>query len=158
MHFEEATRTNRTFVKVARLYRAAQAAQLERLGLHPGQDVLLWVLGQAPNGLTVSDLADQLGVEPPTVTRSLIRLERGDWFTREPVPGDRRRVRLVLTERGRGLVPHIADAWQQVAESATRGLPPVLRTQLVDLLEQVQVNLQAVVDDPVLAGDEESLG
>ncbi|MGW0436709.1 MarR family winged helix-turn-helix transcriptional regulator [Micromonospora sp. NPDC003197] len=141
MDFAEVIVTNKALVKVAKLYRGAQATLLAELGLHPGQDVTLWHLGQEPAGLLVNEIADRLGVEPPTVTRTLARLESGGWFTREPVPGDRRAVRIQLTEKGRATLPQVEAMWQKLADTATAGLDPAERQQLVTLLDRVRTNL-----------------
>ena len=143
MDVAEVKRTNRALVKVAKLYRGAQAELLADLGLHPGQDVLLWTLGQAPEGLTVGELADRLGIESPTVTRSLARLGGANWFVREHVPEDRRAVRIRLGRRGREVLERIEAHWRVLAETATAGLDPPARRRLVELLEHVQGNLAA---------------
>lgn len=137
--------TNKALVKVAKLYRSAQADVLSALGLHPGQDVLLWMLGQEPDGMTVSEIAARLGVEQPTVTRSLSRLHQGGWFLREAVPGDRRATRIQLTGKGRAVIPEIEAAWRTLAETATAGMADDQRATLVDLLERVRGNLLTLV-------------
>jgi MarR family transcriptional regulator, transcriptional regulator for hemolysin len=133
--------TNKALVKVAKLYRSAQADVLAGLALHPGQDVLLWIIGQEPDGLTVSEVAARLGVEQPTVTRSLSRLEPGGWFVRQSVPGDRRLTRIVLTDKGRTGIAQIEAAWRTLAETATAGMANDQRTTLVELLDKVRGNL-----------------
>jgi DNA-binding MarR family transcriptional regulator len=133
--------TNKALVKVAKLYRSAQADVLSGLALHPGQDVLLWMLGQEPRGITVSEIASRLGVEQPTVTRSLSRLDQGGWFVRESVPGDRRATRIQLTDKGLAVIPEIEAAWRTLAETATAGMANDQRASLVDLMEKVRGNL-----------------
>lgn len=135
---------NRTLVKLARLYRAAQTESLAELGLHPGQEVLIWTLGQAPEGLLVNELAERLGVESPTVTRSLARLDPDGWFTRTPEATDRRAVRVRLTTRARNTLAGIECAWRSLAETATAGLNSADREQLLTLLQQVQNNLRTL--------------
>ncbi|MDI6102302.1 MarR family transcriptional regulator [Actinoplanes sp. NEAU-A12] len=147
MDFEEVLAANKALVKVARLYRTAQADLLGALGLHPGQDVLLWTLGRQPDGMLINEIATRLGVEQPTVTRSLSRLEAGGWFLREPVPGDRRATRITMTDKGRSIIPEIEAAWRALAETATAGLTPEQRTVLVDLLEKVRGNLLTVAGE-----------
>ena len=137
-------RTNKALVKVAKRYREVQAQLLADLGLHPGQDVLLWVLAQEPNGLLVSELAERLGIESPTVTRTLTRLETGGWFIREAVPGDRRAVRIRLTPRAQKMLPQVEGHWRTLADTATAGLDPDEREQLVSLLDRVRDNLLAL--------------
>jgi DNA-binding MarR family transcriptional regulator len=133
--------TNKALVKVAKLYRSAQADVLSGLALHPGQDVLLWMLGQEPQGITVSEIAARLGVEQPTVTRSLSRLDQGGWFVRESVPGDRRATRIQLTGKGLAAIPEIEAAWRTLAETATAGMANDQRASLIELLEKVRGNL-----------------
>lgn len=147
MDFTEVRRINKGLVKVAKLYRAAQAELLADLGLHPGQDVLLWVLGQEPEGLLVSELAERLGIESPTVTRTLIRLEPSGWLVREQVPGDRRAVRIRLTSRAQEMLPQIEGNWRKLADTATGGLDGGDREQLVSLLDRVRDNLLALASD-----------
>ncbi|MDG4797790.1 MarR family transcriptional regulator [Micromonospora sp. WMMD1082] len=141
MELADVLATNKALVKVAKLYRSAQADVLAGLALHPGQDVLLWMLGQEPDGMTVSEVAARLGVEQPTVTRSLSRLEHGGWFVRRSVPGDRRATRIVLTDKGRTGISEIESAWRTLAETATAGMANDQRAALVELLEKVRGNL-----------------
>jgi len=138
---EEVQRTNRALVKAAKGYRALQSAKLAELGLHPGQDVLLWWVAQEPAGVTVSGLAEKMGVEPPTVTRSLDRLEEGEYFTRERNATDKRTVVIRPTRKGRALVSHIDKVWEELAAAATTGLSDRERHTLVALLERVRENL-----------------
>jgi MarR family transcriptional regulator, transcriptional regulator for hemolysin len=147
----EAMRVNRALNKMSKLYRAAKARRLAALGLHPGQDVLLWLLAQEPDGMTVSELAARLGVEPPTATRSLARLESGGWFRREPVATDRRQVRIVVTDAGHRLVPDIERAWAQLAEQVMGHASDDQRDIALTTLEQANDRLREVVGEAALA-------
>ncbi|WP_433475038.1 MarR family winged helix-turn-helix transcriptional regulator [Spirillospora sp. CA-142024] len=151
MDASEAMRVNRTLNKMSKLYRAVKARKLAALGLHPGQDVLLWVLAQEPEGMTVSELAARLGIEPPTATRSLARLEGGGWFRRETVPTDRRQVRIVVTDAGHKLVPGIERAWAELAEQAMGEASMEQREIALTALEGANDRLQGLVGEGVLA-------
>jgi MarR family transcriptional regulator for hemolysin len=144
-------RVNRALNKMSKLYRAAKARKLAALGLHPGQDVLLWILAQEAGGMTVSELAARLGIEPPTATRSLARLEGGGWFRRETVPTDRRQVRIVVTDAGHRLVPDIERAWAQLAERAMGQASAEQREITLTALEQANDRLRNLVGEDVLA-------
>ncbi|MFD0774202.1 MarR family winged helix-turn-helix transcriptional regulator [Streptomonospora algeriensis] len=141
---------NRALNKMSKLYREVKSRKLADLGLHPGQDVLLWLLAQQEDGMTVSQLAARLGIEPPTATRTLARLEKRELFRREPVPTDRRQVRIVLTEEARRLVPRIEAVWDELAEEILGGLPPEQREALVDVLEDANDRLREQVSDSVM--------
>ena len=144
-------RVNRALNKMSKLYRAAKARKLAALGLHPGQDVLLWILAQEPDGMTVSELAARLGIESPTATRSLSRLEGGGWFRREPVPTDRRQVRIVVTDAGHKLVPDIERAWGELAEQVLGEASTQQREITLTALEQANDRLRGFVGEGVLA-------
>jgi DNA-binding MarR family transcriptional regulator len=146
----EAIRVNRALNKTAKLYRAAKARKLAALGLHPGQDVLLWLLAREPEGLTVSELAARLGIEPPTATRSLARLEGGGWFTRRRGTTDRRQVRVVVTDAGRALLPAIEQAWRELAEETFGNTDPARREVVLEVLEEAAGRLRAAVGDAAL--------
>jgi MarR family transcriptional regulator, organic hydroperoxide resistance regulator len=55
-------------------------------------------------GLTIGELADELLLQQPTVTRIVDRLAGDGLVARKSSPHDRRRVIVVLTARGRNLV------------------------------------------------------
>ena len=135
---------------MSQLYRAAKARRLAALGLHPGQDVLLWWLAQEPDGMTVSELAARLGVEPPTATRSLSRLGAGGWFRREPVPGDRRQVRIVVTDAGRDLMPRIEQVWADLADQIMGSTTVAERAILLSVLERANDRLRADVGEEAM--------
>jgi MarR family transcriptional regulator, transcriptional regulator for hemolysin len=147
MDLAEVTQINRALNKTAKLYRAAKALKLVALGLHPGQDVLLWVLAQADGGMTVSELAARLGVESPTATRSLARMEGTGSFRREPVAGDRRQVRIVMTERGRNFIPAIERAWAELADDTLGHLPTANRKLVVEALENANDRLRRLLGE-----------
>ncbi|GAB3803191.1 MarR family winged helix-turn-helix transcriptional regulator [Micromonospora zhanjiangensis] len=147
----DVTRINRALNKLAKLYRAAKAHRLAELGLHPGQDVLLWVLAQERDGMTVSALAARLGVEQPTVTRSLSRMDKAGLFRREPVPADRRQVLIVLTAHGRALIGEIEQIWTDLAEATTGSLPPQEVARMVAAMERAGDGLRQVMGDSAAA-------
>ncbi|GAA1760219.1 MULTISPECIES: MarR family transcriptional regulator [Streptomonospora] len=151
MESEEARRVNRALNKMGKLYREVKSRKLAELGLHPGQDVLLWLLAQEEGGMTVSQLAARLGIEPPTATRTLARLEKRELFRREPVPADRRQVRVVLTQEARRLVPRIEAVWDELAEEALGGLTRERREAVVEALEDAGDRLREQVAEAVLA-------
>lgn len=153
MDADEVNRINRALNKMAKLYRAVKARKLAALGLHPGQDVLLWILAREADGMTVSELATRLGVESPTATRSLARMEKGELFRRESVPGDRRQVRIVLTDEGRSLLPAIERTWAELAEVAMGAVPPRQRAIAIEALENANDRLRGLVDESVLADE-----
>lgn len=58
-------------------------------------------------GRSLGDLADLLGVTPPTASAMTDRLVRAGWLRAEPDAADRRRLQLSLTPAGRALLERI---------------------------------------------------
>lgn len=73
----------------------------DRMGVTPRMLVLLRVLAQTPR--SVSEQARELGVSRPLVADLCARLENAGLVRREPVPTDRRRVRITATAAGHRL-------------------------------------------------------
>jgi len=62
------------------------------------------------SSLRVTDLAELLGVDPPTVTRKVQQLERLGFVTREADHEDRRASRIELTGAGRDTLERVLNA------------------------------------------------
>jgi MarR family transcriptional regulator, organic hydroperoxide resistance regulator len=104
-----------TLHALARAHRARLSALLTPHGLHAGQDLLLLAIWESP-GMRQAALAGRLGVEPPTVTRMLQRLERGGMIERRADPHDGRVVLVFPTPRSRMLEGTVRRAWASLDE------------------------------------------
>src|SRR6266487_4737630 len=91
------------------------------LGLHLGQDLLLGELWE-DDGLSQSELIARLGVEPPTMTKMLQRMERAGLLRRERAPAGGRVWRVYLTERGRALERPVREIRAEVERRLLAGL------------------------------------
>src|SRR5947208_13614357 len=119
---------------------AATAAAFSRHGVHQGQQFILRQLW-AEDGQTPGEIARQLGLATPTVTRAATRMEAAGLLRREPHPGDRRLVRLVLTERGRSLEGVIAAETDNPTERALAPFGPAERVAVIRALAAIRRNL-----------------
>ena len=95
------------------------------------------------DGLRGGELAARLGVEPPTVSRMLGRLEGCGLLERRRDPEDARSFRVCLTDRGRGLQGPVEDLWLGVEERAFGGMTEEEIQLLKGLLNRVRENLCA---------------
>ncbi|GER84462.1 MAG: MarR family transcriptional regulator [Thermogemmatispora sp.] len=127
-------------LQIHRAHRARAEAALQKLGLHTGQEMLLFQLWKE-EGMTPSQLAACLGVEPPTATKMLQRLERAGLIERRTDPEDARIVRIYLTERGRALERPVLEVWQHLEARTVANLSPTEQALLRRLLMQVSANL-----------------
>jgi DNA-binding MarR family transcriptional regulator len=120
----------------------ASAAAFSRHGVHEGQQFILRCLW-ADDGLTPGEVAKRLGLATSTVTRATARMEASGLLRREPHPGDRRLVRLLLTDRGRALQDVIGQEMDRLTERALSTFGPADRTSIVRALREIQRNLSA---------------
>jgi DNA-binding MarR family transcriptional regulator len=135
-------RENTSFVlaKVCKAQRAYVGVLLAEHGLHVGQEMVLLELWQE-DGLRGGELAARLGVEPPTVTKMLRRLEGCGLVERSQDPTDARSFRIYLTERGRALEERVARCWAQTEKTALAGMRSEERRTFRKLLIRVRSNL-----------------
>lgn len=133
-------------LQAAKAQRARSGAHLMRIGLHPGQELVLKVLADA-DGRTMSQLALALGVQPPTVTKMVTRLSSQGYVRRQVSDSDGRLARVYLTETGRDLVVSVDKAWKRLEREAMAGIEDKDRKKLRKLLRQIEKNLSVSVDD-----------
>jgi DNA-binding MarR family transcriptional regulator len=125
-------------LQVHKAHRARAEAALNKLGLHTGQEMLrLWI----EEGVPQSQLAASLGVEPPTATKMLQRMEHAGLIERRPDPEDARISRVYLTERGRALEQPVLEVWKDLEAHTVAGLSATEQALLRRLLMQVSANL-----------------
>ena len=120
----------------------ASATAFARHGVHEGQQFVLRCLWRE-DGMSPGEVARALGLATPTVTRATARMEAAGLLRREPHPGDRRMVRLWLTDRGRALEKVIDAEIAQLTERALAGFTAADRDALVGYLDQIRRNLEA---------------
>jgi DNA-binding MarR family transcriptional regulator len=131
---------NVKLMRVARAHRTVAASLLSEVGLHPGQEALLMELWDH-DGRTQADLAESLGVEPPTVTKMLQRMEHGDLVDRRPDATDRRAIRVFLTPKGRRLKGKVDKLWSELETRTLGGLSDRQQSSLRSLLNTLEGNL-----------------
>ena len=133
-------KTGFTLAKVCKAHRANVGELLAEHGLHVGQEMVLVELWQ-DDGLRGGELAARLGVEPPTITKMLRRLEACGLVERRPDPSDARSFRVHLTDRGRALEEPVGRCWERAEEMILAGLNKAERRSFRDLLIRVRSNL-----------------
>jgi MarR family transcriptional regulator, organic hydroperoxide resistance regulator len=156
MGFDHRRTITHRLAQAAHAYRVRSGSQLSRINLHSGQETLLKALSTA-DGMSMSDLAAALGVQPPTVTKMISRLAAQDYVERRAAPGDGRQAQVFLTERGRDAIGQIDKLWKRIEKTALAGIDDKDRKRLRKLLRQVERNLGAAKGDhPADADDGDS--
>ena len=132
--------TSFALAKVCRAHRVHVGELLTEHGLHVGQEMVLVELWQ-DDGLRGGDLADRLGVEPPTITKMLRRLESCGLVERRVDQEDARSLRVYLTGRGRALEEPVLRCWEQAEHTVLAGMNARDRQTFRRLLDRVKDNL-----------------
>jgi MarR family transcriptional regulator, organic hydroperoxide resistance regulator len=130
----------RALAKAFKGVNAELGRRLEPHGVHPGQDYVLDELWRQ-DGQPVGVLAGRIGIEVPTLVRTLSRMEAAGLLRREADPADGRRAIVRLTERGRELEQVVPAILAEVTEQATAGMSETEREQLLRLLRDLRGNL-----------------
>jgi DNA-binding MarR family transcriptional regulator len=120
----------------------ASTSVFARHGVYEGQQFVLRRLWRQ-DGLTPGQIAKQLGLATPTVTRAATRMEAAGLLRREPHPTDGRLVRLVLTARGRELEQVIGPEMRTLTEQTLAGFTAEERSALIRALRRMAANLSA---------------
>jgi len=134
-------------------------ARLRRLGLvslpptvagvSPSLAPLLEYLAEHPN-CGVKEVANGLGLSPPTVSVALRRLEEMGLSSRRPHPRDGRAVQLYLTPAGKDTYRKMVSLRRGIATKLLAGLEPEDQEELLRLLSKA-LRVDAAADNPTKA-------
>ena len=124
---------------------------LDRLRISVAQVLLLNWLARCP-GCRIGELAEGLGLTPPTVSVSVRRLERRRLIHREADADDQRAIRLYLTEKGQALHDTIGIFRQRKMQQLLAGLGEEERSVFLFLFEKALDAAEINVESPL--GDE----
>jgi len=129
-------------VQLCKAHRHCVSAALAELGLYMGQDTILMQLW-VEDGLNQSQLVGGCGVEAPTVTKVLQRMERAGLIERRRDPKDARISRVYLTQRGKSLRRPVYQRWKEIEERMLAVLTLAERLLLHRLLTDMRNSLSA---------------
>ena len=104
----------------ARLSRTALAARLLTHGFYAGQDQIMIALHHE-NGQTPGQLASRLGVRPPTITKTINRLQMQGFLGKKASETDARQAHVFLTDAGIETIRAIEKSRQEDREAGDEG-------------------------------------
>jgi MarR family transcriptional regulator, organic hydroperoxide resistance regulator len=130
------------FWSAKRAMAEASEAAFQRHGVRAGQQ---WILRRLwdEDGQTPGEIARQLELSTPTVTKAAMRMEAAGLIDRRSDPRDARLVRLYLSVRGRALEKTIAEEMAQLARRSLATLTQDEVAALVSALNVIRRNLQS---------------
>jgi DNA-binding MarR family transcriptional regulator len=103
---------------------------------------ILYVLHIEGRGLRVTDLAEQLRIDAPAVTRKAQQLERSGLVSRSRDTADARATRLQLTPQGRRTINRFLAARRKWLTSLLAGWPEAEQAEFARLLRQFTSDIQ----------------
>ncbi|RFU85626.1 MarR family transcriptional regulator [Streptomyces triticagri] len=136
---------NHAVFRVARLHRLHAAQLLRRVGLHPGQELVmmqLWDLG--PQRQT--DLVRVLGSDAATMTRTVKRLENAGFVRRRPCEMDGRVTIVEPTAASLALREQVERIWSDLERSTAAGLSEEEQRAAIGTLSRIADSLADAVD------------
>lgn len=132
----------------AALWRVRIDERLRPLGLTQATWRTLWALRKAAGRHHQTSLAEQLGIETPTLVPMLDRMEKKGLIRREPDPGDRRRKFVTITEEGLAIADLIEMEIVAVRARMLAGFAPAEIAAGSRLLERIIANAAEGGEDP----------
>jgi DNA-binding MarR family transcriptional regulator len=126
--------------QVCKLHHSRARTLLEELGLFRGQPPLLFALWEE-EGLTHSELAEHLHVQPATITKMIKRMERAGFIERRQDAEDQRVSRVYLTAAGRNIRDAVEGVLSQLEEQTFAGFSSEERALLDRFLLRIRDNL-----------------
>jgi DNA-binding MarR family transcriptional regulator len=163
-------------ILAARAHRTRIAARLHEIGLFPGQEQALKVLGQSSlqdmgddpspadgitateftaTGMTMGALARLMRVRPPTISKTIARLEAQGLVLRKIDPKDGRIVTVALTDLGRSKLAQIEQVLIETEDAMRNELDSKDIKRLSKLLRKLSKALS--VEDRFEQPDEPDL-
>lgn len=109
----------------------------------PAAQILQTLILCQPKKLRLQELAIQLGIEPPSVTRKTQELEQNGYVERVADPQDRRATYLTITAAGREVAERLRAVQRQITTDALADWPAAERSQFVSLFERFSEDLAA---------------
>lgn len=131
--------------EAARLLRKLIDRRLQPLGLTRAQWSVLAVLSDH-DGLSQSQLADELEIEKTTAGRLIDHIEKSAWIERRPIPGDRRLWGVHLTEQARPLIAEVEQIILSTRADMLRNLSSEQQHHFSEALHAVKTNLSKALD------------
>ncbi|WP_375415160.1 MarR family winged helix-turn-helix transcriptional regulator [uncultured Bradyrhizobium sp.] len=133
-----------TLGEVQRLVRAYADRQAARYGITRAQWAVLAKVERA-EGLKQTELAEQMEMQPITLTRLVDRLCENGWIERRGDDADRRVNRLYLRKAARPLLGKLAGLRSELTATALQGIGSADAQRLLGNLETIKENVRNAI-------------
>jgi MarR family transcriptional regulator, transcriptional regulator for hemolysin len=146
-----------TLGELARLVRAHADREAARYGITRAQWAVLAKVERF-EGMKQSELAEQMEMQPITLTRLIDRLCDAGWIERRSDETDRRVNRLYLRKAARPLLAKLNGLRSEITETALVGINQSDASRMLAQLEAMKENLRNAIQDAEDARKEQRYG
>jgi len=147
-----------TLGELQRLVRAYADRQAARYGITRAQWAVLAKVERF-EGMKQTELAEQMEMQPITLTRLIDRLCDAGWIERRSDDSDRRVNRLYLRKAAKPLLTKLAGLKAELTETALEGISASDANRLLTQLETIKENVRnAIQSDEESARKEQRYG
>src|SRR6201996_6399905 len=136
-----------TLGELQRMVRAYADREAARYGITRAQWAVLAKVERA-EGMKQTELAEQMEMQPITLTRLIDKLCDSDWLERRGDENDRRVTRLYLRKAGRQLLGKLSGLRSELTATALEGINPADSHRLLTQLEAIKENVRNAIQNP----------
>jgi len=133
-----------TLAEVQRLLRAYADRQAARHGITRAQWAVLAKVERC-EGMKQSELAEQMELQPITLTRLIDKLCDNGWLERRSDDSDRRVKRLYLRKAARPLLDKLVGLRSEITAMALAGIGPADAQRLLTQMETIKENVRTAI-------------
>jgi DNA-binding MarR family transcriptional regulator len=137
-----------TLGELQRLVRAYADKEAARFGITRAQWAVLAKVERS-EGMKQSELAEQMEMQPITLTRLVDKLCDNGWIERRGDETDRRVNRLYLRKAGRQLLGKLSGLRSELTATAIEGINAADAHRLLGQLEQIKENVRNAIQNTV---------
>src|ERR1700726_2327132 len=136
-----------TLAELQRLVRAYADRQAARYGITRAQWAVLAKVERF-EGMKQTELAEQMEMQPITLTRLIDRLCDNGWIERRSDDTDRRVNRLYLRKAAKPLLGKLSGLRSELTATALEGISPSDAQRLLTQLETIKENVRNAIQNP----------
>lgn len=114
--------------------------RMEDVGLKPSQAGVLFVLN-CEGRLSQRELAEKIGITPPSMTVALRKLEDQGYIVKEPDKEDQRIIRILLSDKGKECIEELKEIMDSMEELLFQGISPEEKMFFRRLILEMRKNL-----------------
>lgn len=130
--------------RLVRVWRALIDHRLKPLDLTQTHWVTLHNIHQLPPEQSQIQLAKAIGIEQPSLVRTLDQLEEKGLISRHTCASDRRAKRIRLTAKAEPLISQMEDVIRKTREEILVGIEPQALKLLGDTIKQLEQNIVSI--------------